>query len=72
MAVRIMYRSTEVYKSVSVTACIGQKELKREKKRIVRPGEMQIIEIPARALKEVKDPSVPLTISIELPEDLID
>ena len=70
--VRIMYRSTEVYKSVSVTACIGQKELKREKKRIVRPGEMQIIEIPARALKEVKDPSVPLTISIELPEDLID
>ena len=69
---RIMYRSTEVYRSVSVIACAGQKELARQKKRILRPGEMQIIEIPYEKIMEIKDMALPVTISIELPEDLID
>src|SRR5574344_2704730 len=67
--VQIMFRSTDVYRGVTVNVYSGDKKLYTKKARIVRPGEMQIAEIPETSLADVKDP---LTVSIETPEDTID
>ncbi len=69
---RIMYRSTDVYRSVTVSVYKGTKLLVQQKKRIVRPGEMQTVDIKASLLKEECNLIEPLTVSIELPEDAID
>ena len=70
--IRIMFRSTDVYRSVTATVYAGQQLLAQAKKRIVRPGEMQTIELKQSAVELLKKSPQPITISIEMPEDSID
>ena len=70
--IRIMFRSTDVYRSVTVSVYAGTKLLGSQKKRIVRPGEMQSIDVKASVVNELYNEPMPLTVSIELPEDSID
>lgn len=65
----IMFRTTEVYRNVSVVVYSGGERLKTLRKKIVRPGEMQVAELEAKELARVKDS---ITVSIELPEEDID
>jgi len=67
--VQIMFRSTDVYRSVTLAVYSGSTKIYAKKARIVRPGEMQTADIPAAALAGV---AAPLTVSIETPEDTID
>ena len=67
--VQIMFRSTDVYRGVTVAVYSGNERLYSKKARIVRPGEMQIADVPASSLAKVE---APLTVSIETPEDTID
>ncbi len=69
---RLMFRSTDVYRSVTVSVYAGTRLLGRQKKRIVRPGEMQTIDVNASAVNSLYSEPQPLTVSIELPEDSID
>jgi len=70
--IRIMFRSTDVYRSITVTVMAGTKLLTQQKKRIVRPGEMQTVEIKATDVQELISSPQPITVSIEMPEDSID
>lgn len=70
--VRIMFRSTDVYRSITVTVCAGTTVLAQQKKRIVRPGEMQTIDIRMTDLQKLAVSPQPVTVSIEMPEDSID
>ena len=70
--IRIMFRSTDVYRSITVTVMAGTKLLTQQKKRIVRPGEMQTVEIKATDAQELISSPQPITVSIEMPEDSID
>ena len=70
--VMIMFRATDVYRSVTVTVYSGGTAIAQQKKRIVRPGEMQTIHLKAKELKTLREVKQPLTVSIELPEDSID
>ncbi len=65
----IMFRTTEVYRNVSLVVYSGSERLKTMRKKIVRPGEMQVAELGAKELARVKDS---ITVSIELPEEDID
>ena len=67
--VQIMFRSTDVYRGVTVAVYSGNERLYSKKARIVRPGEMQIADVSASSLAKVE---APLTVSIETPEDTID
>jgi len=67
--VQIMFRSTDVYRNITVSVYSGSSRLYSRKVRIVRPGEMQTADIPLSALQDV---TTPLTVSIETPEDTID
>lgn len=67
--VQIMFRSTDVYRNITVSVYSGNNRLYSRKVRIVRPGEMQTADIPLSALQDV---TTPLTVSIETPEDTID
>ena len=69
---RLMYRSTEVYRSVSVCVYVSGKLAVSQKKRILRPGEMQTIDVPYSVFEELKKNPGPVTVSIEVPEDSID
>lgn len=71
-AIRIMFRSTDVYRSVTATVYAGQQLLAQAKKRIVRPGEMQTIELKPAAIEQLRKSPQSITISIEMPEDSID
>ena len=70
--IRIMFRSTDVYRSVTASVYAGQQLLAQAKKRIVRPGEMQTIELKQSAVELLKKSPQSITISIEMPEDSID
>ena len=70
--IRIMFRSTDVYRSVLVSVYAGTKLLSQQKKRIVRPGELQTIDVKTSSFKELYFSPQPVTVSIELPEDAID
>ena len=70
--IRIMFRSTDVYRSVLVSVYAGTKLLSQQKKRIVRPGELQTIDGKTSSSKELYSSPQPVTVSIELPEDAID
>lgn len=69
---RIMFRATDVYRSVTVTVKAGTELLAQTKKKIVRPGEMQTIDIKAEKLEKYYGTPLPVTVSIEMPEDSID
>ena len=42
------------------------------KKRIVRPGEMQTLNLKENQINKINQVKQPITVSIELPEDAID
>ena len=67
--VSIMFRPTDVYRNVQITAYSNDVRIKSVKKKIVRPGEMQVIELNPDQLRMVKDN---LTVSIEIPEEDIE
>lgn len=67
--IQIMFRSTDVYRSVTVNVYSGTQKLYTKQARIVRPGEMQTAELASAVLTGIKDP---ITVSIDTPEDMID
>lgn len=71
-SIRLMYRSTDIYRSVNTCVYSGTEQLAQNKKRIVRPGEMQIIELKKTALEKLIKSPQPITVSIEIPEETID
>mgnify|MGYP002855785444 CR=1 FL=1 len=71
-APRIMFRATDVYRSVTVVVYSGTTVIAQQKKRIVRPGEMQTISLKEKDLERLLQVKQPLTVSIEMPEDSID
>ena len=67
--ISIMFRPTDVYRNVQIVAYSNSERIKTTKKKIVRPGEMQVLELNPEQLAKVKDN---LTISIEIPEEDMD
>ncbi len=64
--ISIMFRPTDVYRDVQVVVYSNNQRIKAQKKKIVKPGEMQIVELKRDVLSKVVDN---LTVSIELPEE---
>ena len=64
--VSIMFRPTDVYRNVQIVAYSNNERIKAIKKKIVRPGEMQVLELNPEQLSKVHDN---LTVSIEIPEE---
>ncbi len=64
--ISIMFRPTDVYRNVQIVAYSNNERIKAIKKKIVRPGEMQVLELNPDQLAKVKDN---LTVSIEIPEE---
>jgi len=67
--VSIMFRSTDVYRDVHIVISSNNERIKSIRKKIVRPGEMQVVELKADQLAKVKDN---ITVAIELPEEDMD
>ena len=67
--ISIMFRPTDVYRNVQIVAYSNNERIKAMKKKIVRPGEMQVLELNPEQLAKVKDN---LTVSIEIPEEDMD
>ena len=65
----IMFRVTDVYRNVNVVVSTGTERIYSAKKRIVRPGEMQVIELDKMQIEKLKES---VTVSVELPEEDID
>ena len=60
--IRLMFRPRAVYKDCAICVRDGERELLRQKKPVVRPGEMQTVRLPRKLLDDaVKQ----LTLSIE-------
>ena len=64
-----MFRPTDVYRNVQIVAYSNNERIKAMKKKIVRPGEMQVLELNPEQLAKVHDN---LTVSIEIPEEELD
>ena len=64
--ISIMFRPTDVYRNVQIVAYSNNERIKAMKKKIVRPGEMQVLELTPEQLSRVGDN---LTVSIEIPEE---
>ncbi len=67
--ISIMFRPTDVYRNVQIVAYSNNERIKAMKKKIVRPGEMQVLELNPEQLAKVHDN---LTVSIEIPEEDMD
>ena len=65
----IMFRPTDVYRNVSIVVYSNNERIKAQKKKVVRPGEMQVVELKPEELAKVKDN---LTVAIEIPEEDVD
>ena len=61
--VSIMFRSTDVYKDVYIEVSSNNQVLKSVRKKVVRPGEMQVVELPPDQLEKADDN---ITVSIGL------
>ncbi len=64
--VSIMFRPTDVYRDVQIVVYSNDERIKSMKKKVVRPGEMQVVELTPAQLSEVKGN---LTVAIEIPEE---
>ena len=64
--VPIMFRCTDVYKDVHIVVSSNGQRIRSVKKKIVRPGEMQSVELSPEQLAQVSDN---ITVAIELPEE---
>ena len=67
-----MFRSTDVYKGVTIAVYCGRELIFKSRKSVVRPGEMQTVNLKKQAKEKINSIKQPVTISIELPEDSID
>jgi len=65
----IMFRPTDVYRGVTIVVYSNNERIKSMRKKIVRPGEMQVVELKPEELAKIKDE---LTVSIEIPEEDMD
>ena len=65
--VSIMFRVTDVYKDVYVEVSSGNEVLKSIRKKVVRPGEMQVIEL---APNQIENAGGDITVSIQLPQEV--
>ena len=65
--VSIMFRVTDVYKDVYVEVSSGNQVLKSVRKKVVRPGEMQVIEL---APDQIENAGSDITVSIQLPQEV--
>ena len=65
--VSIMFRVTDVYKDVYVEVSSGNEVLKSIRKKVVRPGEMQVIEL---APNQIESAGGDITVSIQLPQEV--
>ena len=63
---KIMFRSTDVYRDVQIVVYSENQRIKAQKKKIIRPGEMQVIELTSPQIQMIKDN---ITVTIELPEE---
>ena len=63
---KIMFRSTDVYRDVQIVVYSENQRIKAQKKKIIRPGEMQVIELNSPQIQMIKDN---ITVTIELPEE---
>ena len=61
--VSIMFRATDVYKDVYIEISSNNKILKSVRKKVVRPGEMQVTELTPAQLAEAGDD---ITVSVQL------
>ena len=61
--VSIMFRSTDVYKDVYIEVSSNNQVLKSVRKKVVRPGEMQVVELPPEQLEKAVEN---ITVSIQL------
>ena len=61
--VSIMFRSTDVYKDVYIEVSSNNQVLKSVRKKVVRPGEMQVVELPPDQLEKADEN---ITVSIQL------
>ncbi len=64
--ISIMFRPTDVYRDVQIVVYSNNKRIKAQKKKIVKPGEMQVVELKPEVLSQITDN---LTVSIEIPEE---
>lgn len=64
--VSIMFRPTDVYRNIQIVIYTDNQRLKTQKKKIVRPGEMQVVELSPEILSKVKNN---VTVAIEIPEE---
>lgn len=70
--IMLMYRATDIYRSIRAVVYSGTEEICSQKKRIVRPGEMQTFILGSKEIAKLKVAGQPVTVSIELPQDAID
>ncbi len=70
--VMLMFRSADTYRSVTVGVYSGNTLIAYQKKRIIRPGEMQTINLKEKEFEKLQKIKQPVTVSIEMPEDSID
>lgn len=68
----LMFRSTDVYKGVTIAVYCGRELIFKSRKSVVRPGEMQTVNLKKQAIEKINSIKQPVTINIELPEDSID
>ncbi len=64
--VSIMFRSTDVYRGVSIVIYSNDQRIKAVKKKIVRPGEMQVVSLSPEELAKIRDN---VTVAVEIPEE---
>ena len=64
--VSIMFRSTDVYRGVSIVIYSNDQRIKSVRKKIVRPGEMQVVSLSPEELAKIRDN---VTVAVEIPEE---
>ena len=64
--VSIMFRSTDVYRGVSIVIYSNDQRIKAVRKKIVRPGEMQVVSLSPEELAKIRDN---VTVAVEIPEE---
>ena len=61
-----MFRSTDVYRGVSIVIYSNDQRIKSVRKKIVRPGEMQVVSLSSEELAKIRDN---VTVAVEIPEE---
>ncbi len=61
-----MFRSTDVYRGVSIVIYSNDQRIKSVRKKIVRPGEMQVVSLSPEELAKIRDN---VTVAVEIPEE---